>query len=149
MMRYVLGLEKPDPKRALISALTIAGAYIAGGLIPLSPYIVLSQAATVTTARSHLTTTTLSCSAKRMWTALTASSCKPLRSGRTSICSMGKSGSTPRSLRSSRLRASPPKTHRFGSNAWNSCGAIRRSKNSGCRAKTNQLRKSESLGKTF
>jgi len=38
MMRYELGLEKPDPGRAIRSALTIAGAYIAGGLIPLSPY---------------------------------------------------------------------------------------------------------------
>jgi vacuolar iron transporter family protein len=44
MMRYELGLEKPDPKRALTSALTIAGAYIAGGLIPLSPYIFMSHA---------------------------------------------------------------------------------------------------------
>lgn len=44
MMRFELGLEKPDPKRALTSALTIAGAYIAGGLIPLSPYILLSSA---------------------------------------------------------------------------------------------------------
>ena len=39
MMRFELGLEKPDPKRAVSSALTIAGAYIAGGLIPLGPYI--------------------------------------------------------------------------------------------------------------
>ena len=39
MMRFELGLEKPDPKRAMTSALTIAGAYIAGGLIPLAPYI--------------------------------------------------------------------------------------------------------------
>ena len=39
MMRFELGLEKPDPKRALTSALTIAGAYVAGGMIPLSPYI--------------------------------------------------------------------------------------------------------------
>lgn len=39
MMRFELGLEKPDPKRALISAVTIAGAYIAGGFIPLAPYI--------------------------------------------------------------------------------------------------------------
>ena len=39
MMRFELGLEKPDPRRALTSALTIGGAYIAGGLIPLSPYI--------------------------------------------------------------------------------------------------------------
>jgi vacuolar iron transporter family protein len=39
MMRFELGLEKPNPKRALTSALTIAGAYVAGGLIPLSPYM--------------------------------------------------------------------------------------------------------------
>jgi VIT1/CCC1 family predicted Fe2+/Mn2+ transporter len=39
MMRFELGLEKPDPKRALISALTIAASYMAGGLIPLAPYI--------------------------------------------------------------------------------------------------------------
>jgi VIT1/CCC1 family predicted Fe2+/Mn2+ transporter len=38
MMRFELGLEKPDPSRALKSAMTIAGAYIAGGLIPLAPY---------------------------------------------------------------------------------------------------------------
>lgn len=44
MMRFELGLEPPDPKRALTSAATIAGAYIAGGLIPLSPYIVLANA---------------------------------------------------------------------------------------------------------
>ncbi len=35
MMRFELGLEKPDPKRALQSALTIGGAYAVGGLIPL------------------------------------------------------------------------------------------------------------------
>ena len=40
MMRFELGLEKPDPKRAMTSALTIAGAYIAGGFIPLGPYLV-------------------------------------------------------------------------------------------------------------
>ena len=44
MMRFELGLEKPDPKRAFVSAATIAGAYIAGGFIPLGPYIVLSTA---------------------------------------------------------------------------------------------------------
>jgi VIT1/CCC1 family predicted Fe2+/Mn2+ transporter len=44
MMRFELGLEKPDPKRALISAATIAGAYIAGGFVPLGPYIILSTA---------------------------------------------------------------------------------------------------------
>ncbi|HJT70570.1 MAG TPA: VIT1/CCC1 transporter family protein [Terriglobales bacterium] len=44
MMRFELGLEKPESKRAITSAATIAGAYVAGGLIPLSPYIVLSNA---------------------------------------------------------------------------------------------------------
>jgi len=39
MMRFELGLEKPDPKRALVSAFTIALSYVAGGLIPLAPYI--------------------------------------------------------------------------------------------------------------
>lgn len=38
MMRFELGLEKPEPRRALISAMTIAGAYVAGGMVPLSPY---------------------------------------------------------------------------------------------------------------
>ena len=45
MMRFELGLEKPDPKRALVSASTIAGAYIAGGLIPLAPYFIFVAAA--------------------------------------------------------------------------------------------------------
>ena len=44
MMRFELGLEKPDPKRAVTSALTIGGAYIAGGIIPLAPYIVTTNA---------------------------------------------------------------------------------------------------------
>jgi len=39
MMRFELGLEEPDPKRAITSALTIAGSYVAGGLIPLAPYM--------------------------------------------------------------------------------------------------------------
>jgi VIT1/CCC1 family predicted Fe2+/Mn2+ transporter len=46
MMRFELGLEEPDPKRALASARTIAGAYIAGGLIPLSPYFFFASAHT-------------------------------------------------------------------------------------------------------
>ncbi len=46
MMRFELGLEEPDPKRALTSALTIAGAYVAGGFIPLSSYILIPTAAT-------------------------------------------------------------------------------------------------------
>jgi vacuolar iron transporter family protein len=39
MMRFELGLEEPDPARALRSALTIASAYVTGGLIPLAPYM--------------------------------------------------------------------------------------------------------------
>jgi len=38
MMRFELGLEKPDPARGRRSALTIAASYVAGGLVPLSPY---------------------------------------------------------------------------------------------------------------
>lgn len=43
MMRFELGLEEPNPKRAGQSALTIALSYIIGGLIPLSPYILLGS----------------------------------------------------------------------------------------------------------
>jgi len=42
-MRFELGIEEPDPKRALISAFAIACSYIVGGLIPLIPYMVLSD----------------------------------------------------------------------------------------------------------
>ena len=38
MMRFELGLEKPEPGRALASARNIAGAYIVGGMVPLTPY---------------------------------------------------------------------------------------------------------------
>lgn len=41
MMRFELGLEEPDPRRATRSALTIAFSYIAGGFVPLSPYILI------------------------------------------------------------------------------------------------------------
>ena len=43
MMRFELGLEEPDPRRAPISAGTIAVSYLVGGLIPLAPYILLSS----------------------------------------------------------------------------------------------------------
>jgi VIT1/CCC1 family predicted Fe2+/Mn2+ transporter len=43
MMKYELGLEKPDPKRATKSALNIGLSYIAGGIIPLSPYFFISD----------------------------------------------------------------------------------------------------------
>lgn len=39
MMKEELGLEEPDPKRAVMSALTIGGAYVAGGLVPLLPFV--------------------------------------------------------------------------------------------------------------
>ena len=41
MMRFELGLEEPNPKRAVQSAATIAGSYVAGGFIPLSPYMII------------------------------------------------------------------------------------------------------------
>jgi VIT1/CCC1 family predicted Fe2+/Mn2+ transporter len=43
MMRFELGLEEPDPRRARTSALTIALSYIAGGLVPLSPYFFIHE----------------------------------------------------------------------------------------------------------
>jgi VIT1/CCC1 family predicted Fe2+/Mn2+ transporter len=39
MMRFELGLERPDPRRAPLSALTIAVSYVVGGLVPLVPYM--------------------------------------------------------------------------------------------------------------
>lgn len=50
MMRFELGLEKPDPQRAPRSASTIAGAYIVGGLIPLAPYMIMASAFTALSA---------------------------------------------------------------------------------------------------
>ncbi|HEX2951046.1 MAG TPA: VIT1/CCC1 transporter family protein [Armatimonadota bacterium] len=41
MMRFELGLEEPNPRRALYSAVTIALSYVVGGFIPLSPYIIV------------------------------------------------------------------------------------------------------------
>jgi len=43
MMRFELGLERPDPRRAPISAATIATSYLVGGLIPLAPYLLTSR----------------------------------------------------------------------------------------------------------
>ena len=44
MMRFELGLEAPDPGRARRSAFTIAGAYVAGGFVPLGPYMLNKDA---------------------------------------------------------------------------------------------------------
>ena len=43
MTRFELGLEELDPKRAPISAATIAISYLVGGLIPLLPYMLTSN----------------------------------------------------------------------------------------------------------
>jgi VIT1/CCC1 family predicted Fe2+/Mn2+ transporter len=43
MMRFELGFEEPDPKRARNSAATIAISYVLGGLVPLAPYILVSE----------------------------------------------------------------------------------------------------------
>ncbi|GGJ13170.1 hypothetical protein GCM10010885_23080 [Alicyclobacillus cellulosilyticus] len=44
MMKFELGLEEPDPKRARNSSVTIGLSYVAGGIIPLSPYIFIPHA---------------------------------------------------------------------------------------------------------
>ena len=55
MMRFELGLEPTEPGRAVRSAGTIAVAYVAGGLIPLAPYIILNQASTALVASVGVT----------------------------------------------------------------------------------------------
>jgi vacuolar iron transporter family protein len=44
MMRHELGLETPDPRRAPVSALTIGGSYLLGGLVPLFAYFFIADA---------------------------------------------------------------------------------------------------------
>jgi VIT1/CCC1 family predicted Fe2+/Mn2+ transporter len=46
MMRFELGLEEPHPDRARHSAMAISLSYIAGGLIPLTPYMLIPHALT-------------------------------------------------------------------------------------------------------
>jgi len=46
MMRYELGLEKPEANRATQSAITIGISYIVGGIIPLSPYFFINESET-------------------------------------------------------------------------------------------------------
>src|SRR5580693_845205 len=43
MMRFELGFEEPDPKRARNSAATIAISYVLGGLVPLAPYVLVGE----------------------------------------------------------------------------------------------------------
>jgi vacuolar iron transporter family protein len=58
MMKYELGLDKPDPKRATKSALNIGLSYVAGGIIPLSPYFFIADA---TSALKISVVATLAC----------------------------------------------------------------------------------------
>jgi VIT1/CCC1 family predicted Fe2+/Mn2+ transporter len=59
MMRFELGLEKPDPKRAIASAFTIGGSYVVGGLIPLAPYLAAVYVKTISITTSLLTSVVL------------------------------------------------------------------------------------------
>jgi VIT1/CCC1 family predicted Fe2+/Mn2+ transporter len=59
MMRFELGLERPDPGRALSSALTIGGAYALGGFIPLLPYMLLGHAMSALAVSSAMTVVAL------------------------------------------------------------------------------------------
>lgn len=43
MMKFELGLDEPNPKRARNSALNIGISYIVGGIIPLSPYFFIND----------------------------------------------------------------------------------------------------------
>ncbi len=54
MMRFELGLETPEPGRALRSALTIAASYIAGGLVPLLPYMLVGRVTLIPTSSAAL-----------------------------------------------------------------------------------------------
>ena len=46
MTGFELGLEKPDSRRAVVSAVTIGGSYAVGGIVPLAPYFLISDAHT-------------------------------------------------------------------------------------------------------
>ncbi len=59
MMKFELGLEEPDPARALRSAATICGSYIAGGLIPLAPYFLAKDLDTALVASVAVTISAL------------------------------------------------------------------------------------------
>lgn len=59
MMRFELGLTRPDPRRALNSALTIGFSYILGGLFPLAPYMFFSQQTSALVASVLLTLSAL------------------------------------------------------------------------------------------
>ena len=55
MMRFELGFEEPDPKRARNSAVTIAASYVVGGLVPLSSYMLMENLKTALLASVGVT----------------------------------------------------------------------------------------------
>jgi VIT1/CCC1 family predicted Fe2+/Mn2+ transporter len=59
MMRFELGLERPDPRRSLWSALTIAGSYAVGGFVPLTSYIVMRDPSRALSVSAAVTLTAL------------------------------------------------------------------------------------------
>lgn len=58
MMKYELGLDKPNPKRARKSAFNIGMSYIVGGFVPLTPYFFTDD---VITALKYSAIITLVC----------------------------------------------------------------------------------------
>lgn len=59
MMRFELGLERPDSSRAIKSAVTIAASYALGGIIPLAPYVLMPDAHRALVVSALLTLTAL------------------------------------------------------------------------------------------
>jgi VIT1/CCC1 family predicted Fe2+/Mn2+ transporter len=55
MMKFELGLEEPDRRRAFVSAFTIGASYIVGGLVPLAPYIFVASARAALVASAGVT----------------------------------------------------------------------------------------------
>ncbi len=55
MMRFELDLSEPDPNRAAKSAITIGGAYVVGGMIPLAPYMIFPTTLPALVVSSTLT----------------------------------------------------------------------------------------------
>ena len=59
MMKFELGLERPDPRRSLRSALTIAGSYALGGFVPLTSYILMQNPTRALVVSAAVTLTAL------------------------------------------------------------------------------------------
>lgn len=55
MMKFELGLEEPEPKRAMKSSLTIGASYIIGGMVPLVPYLLMKSPSAALTVSAIVT----------------------------------------------------------------------------------------------